>query len=258
MGLTKKQVVLQKIENGQSVLGISRIEKVNQKTIKKWINEFQVSGSELALFGDEHPLAHRQPLSVGQIEWLYFVLNNKTPEQLDIKEKLWSGLSVQGLIRHWCKKKYPTDTVYKLIKDLGYSFPEIDRSYIAFKNSESLKDLRDQKYKFFALGTKSLLKSFVLVEPPKGKNGSIVVRITGSETDKVIFYSNSLHRKGIKFLTYTGAVGETEAVDFIQKFSVENKGNCCLLIKANSIFANPIILKQLESRYPNFKVHILN
>ncbi len=255
---TKKQVVLQKIEEGKSILEISRAENVNQKTIRKWINEFQISGGDFSLFGDEHPIAHRQPLSVGQIEWLYYILNNKTPELLDINEGLWSGVSIQGLIRHWCKKKYPTDTVYKLINDIGYSFPEIDGSYFAIKNSELLKDLRDENYNFFALDTKTLLKSFVLTEPPKGKKGSMVIRITGTETDKTIIFSNSLHRKGIKFLTYTGAIGEAEAIDFIQRFSSLNKGNCCLLVKADSIFASSGILKQLEDLFPNKKVYILN
>ncbi|MFZ3230233.1 MAG: hypothetical protein WA160_08510 [Pseudobdellovibrio sp.] len=257
---TKKQKVLQKIEEGLTIESVSTSNNIPINTIKKWIIEYTNSGKDLKLFQTEQATTRYQPLTVKQIEWIYFIILNKQPKNFSLDGFLWNRNTFQNLIRHWCKKTYPTDSCYRLMSDLGFEFPTTNIKAITNTRNGVVGTLKDEKYHLFYFDTYKLKKGFSLLSPTRKKQtGCSIQRIKEVDTDYVVIYGQSLQKKGVKFLVKPYPLEESAIDDFIEKFSKDVLGRICLIIKKdNDDIFSAAYHKKIEMNYENIKVVVID
>ncbi len=249
--LNKKQKVLEKLEAGESVASVIKSEQVSILRINRWAREFTSSGRDLNLFQEKQSIVHYQGLTPKQIKWLYFVLINKTPESFDFDSFLWTRYLFEHLVLKWCKKNYDRTAIYKLIKYMGFDFPELEPKLVKLKNSSELAIYRSKNYQFYYLDIMKFKKSFRVLKDPAGTTGTIIQKVKESDTKFNIVYAHSLHKKGIKFQTKPSPLTEGAAFEFIERFSKEHSGGVCFFTPKNNAFASPDLIKHVEQNFPN-------
>ena len=256
--LNKKQLILKRIESGETIASVSKTEHISILRIQRWVREFHSSGRDLTLFAEEQSIAHYQVLTSKQIKWLYFVLLNKTPELFDFDSFLWNKYLIEKLVLKWCKKTYDRTTLYRLITDIGFNFQELDPKLISLKNSNELSHYRENNFQFYFLNVQRFKKSFKLLKDPNGTTGTIVQKVKESDTKFDIVHAHSLHKKGIKFQVRANPFTEGMAVEFIERFSKETKSNYCFLTPKDCVFASPDFIDYAKLHFPRVAFVIIN
>ena len=263
--LSKKQRVIQKILEGHPIDRVRSHEDVSRRMIQRWVAEFHLSGQELQCMDGSRSMYRHQQLSVGQINWLHYVLLSKCPKDFGFQNRLWTRNIIQKLIRHWCLGDFHCGEVYTLMGEMGFSFinplPTVHKSPSKRVQSWVAKDLA-KIYDFAKLtgsrihciGELSLQSCFQVVASPANRTGATIIRQAGHDSGNNVVFAFDQHKKGVRFIVRRGSVDIEAALDFIDRFSEDFPRPSILLVPKPSSFSSEVYKLHIRKNFPLIKI----
>lgn len=242
---SKKQRVIQKIIEGNSIDSVRRSESVSSKSIVKWLVEFVQGGRNLENL--DKPILRQQHLTAGHIEWVYHVLLHKSPKDMGIERFLWNGHLLQKTIQHWCTKSYPVGRVYSLLKDMGFQFENPTKYKLTSEVVKQYRAAKPAKSQAFYLDFYSLKLGFKVVQGESG--GAVIMRKIPVNTNHNVIYAFNLERNETRFITNEGPIDAKSAIRFLEYFSLDFPSPAFLVTPSHSVFSSAEVLEYAKLHF---------
>ena len=109
-------------EIGYAVVDIAAILGVREETVSRWCVKYETGGEE-AMPGDRtgRPVGSGRRLDAEQEKSIQDLIDNKTPQELEIASALWTRQAVQELIEKQTGQSIPIRTVGEYLSRWGYT-----------------------------------------------------------------------------------------------------------------------------------------
>lgn len=265
--LNKKQKVIQRILNGDSIELVRRREDVSRRAIVRWFTEFQQSGLDINSVPGS--AVHRyQQLTTGQIKWLYHSLISKCPQDFGLFNRLWTRNIVQDLVKHWCLNTHHNADIYVLMSELGFEFinplsnaykVKSDRLQVWLRGAlpQIYDEARVRGAQVLCLGEHQLRSSCFQLIAKEGHPGSTIIRQPGWPSDKHVVFAFDQHKKGVRFLVHHGVTTVPVAIDFIDRFVNDFQRPAFLIVQKNSSFSSQAFKHYARTNLPTIKIFTL-
>lgn len=123
-----------RVQCGESPETVSKAIGINRTTIYEWLAKYRDGGWDSL---KSRPTPGRQPIMNGkQIKWVFDVVTQKNPQQMQFEFALWTREMIQKLIARKYKIKLGLKSIGKLLAQLGLTCQR--PLYRAIQKNESL------------------------------------------------------------------------------------------------------------------------